>query len=269
MITLGRLDRHEDRGGSSGVERMCGRPDRMLADDRAAEAGRVMAGGVDFFVSYTTADRPWAEWIAWELENAGHTVIVQAWDFSPGSNFVLAMHDAAQRARRTVAVLSPAFLESPYAAAEWAAAFREDPTGKERKLIPVRVRDCEPPGLLGSVVYVDVVGLSEAASRAVLLASVTDDRARPAEAPGFPATHGEGEAGECVRRPEAGAAIFNVPVMTRAFVGRQEQLRRLGEGLSDDGAVAITQVHAIHGMGALARPRWPQGTRVTIATTTT
>jgi len=29
----------------------------------------VRAGGVDFFVSYTTADRPWAEWIAWELED--------------------------------------------------------------------------------------------------------------------------------------------------------------------------------------------------------
>jgi len=64
---------------------------------------------VDFFVSYTSADRPWAEWIAWELEDAGFSVIVQAWDMQPGSNFVLQMDDAARVAARTVAVLSPAF----------------------------------------------------------------------------------------------------------------------------------------------------------------
>ncbi|WP_261568246.1 toll/interleukin-1 receptor domain-containing protein [Frankia gtarii] len=35
----------------------------------------------DFFVSYTAADRPWAEWVAWQLEGAGLRVLVQAWDF--------------------------------------------------------------------------------------------------------------------------------------------------------------------------------------------
>lgn len=32
----------------------------------------------DFFVSYGSADQPWAEWIAWELKAAGYTVFVQA-----------------------------------------------------------------------------------------------------------------------------------------------------------------------------------------------
>ncbi|MCH8289827.1 toll/interleukin-1 receptor domain-containing protein, partial [Candidatus Poribacteria bacterium] len=35
----------------------------------------------DFFVSYNRADRAWAEWIAWHLEEAGYTVVIQAWDF--------------------------------------------------------------------------------------------------------------------------------------------------------------------------------------------
>jgi len=223
-------------------------PSGIGAEEPAAGA----AGVIDFFVSYTSADRPWAEWIAWELEHAGHSVVIQAWDFGPGSNFVLAMHEAAQRARRTITVLSPAFLQSPYCASEWAAALRVDPMGKGRKLVPVRVRECAPEGLLGSVVYVDVVGLSESASRAALLAGVTEGRGKPVGAPAFPGTH-RGVEGERVRRPEAGAAIFNVPVATRTFVGRQEQLRRLGEGLSGDGAVAITQVHAIHGMGGVGK----------------
>jgi hypothetical protein len=36
----------------------------------------------DFFISYTGKDRPWAEWIAWHLENrGGYSTIIQAWDF--------------------------------------------------------------------------------------------------------------------------------------------------------------------------------------------
>lgn len=45
----------------------------------------------DFFISYNKADRTWAEWIAWQLEEARYSVVVQAWDFRPGSNFVLEM----------------------------------------------------------------------------------------------------------------------------------------------------------------------------------
>jgi Tfp pilus assembly protein PilF len=209
-------------------------------------------GKVDFFVSYTSADRPWAEWIAWELEHAGYSVRIQAWDFGPGTNFVHEMDKAARVARRTIAVLSPAFLESPYAAVEWQAAFREDPTGERRKLVPVRVRDCDPGGLLGSIVYVDVVGLPEIQSRAKLLAGVTEGRAKPAGAPAFPGAKGKSGSGR-VWPPEAGAAIFNVPVATHTFVGRQQQLRRLEEGLSGDGVVAITQVRAIHGMGGVGK----------------
>jgi hypothetical protein len=208
-----------------------------------------VSGPVDFFVSYTSADRPWAEWIAWELEAAGHSVIVQAWDMQPGSNFVVAMDNATRAAERTVAVLSPAFLESPYGRAEWAAAFRADPQGQQRKLIPVRVRDCEPAGLLGSVVYVDVVDLGESAAREALLAGVRADRAKPADAPRFPAAQRGGQ----VKRPEGGAAIFNVPVMTRAFVGRERALALLGEGLTGYGAVAVTQVDAIHGLGGVGK----------------
>jgi NB-ARC domain-containing protein len=44
-----------------------------------------------------------------------------------------------------------------------------------------------------------------------------------------------------------------VPVTTRTFVGRHDQLQRLAEGLSGNGAVAITQVHAIHGMGGVGK----------------
>jgi hypothetical protein len=46
-----------------------------------------MGGAADFFVSYTSVDRAWAEWIVWQLEDEGYTVVVQAWDFIPGRSW--------------------------------------------------------------------------------------------------------------------------------------------------------------------------------------
>ena len=57
----------------------------------------------DFFISYNRADRQWAEWIAWQLEAAGYSIVIQAWDFRPGGNFVLDMQRAASESRQTIA----------------------------------------------------------------------------------------------------------------------------------------------------------------------
>jgi hypothetical protein len=70
----------------------------------------------DFFVSYNSANKAWAEWMAWELEAAGYTTKIQAWDFGPGSNFVLEMQRAAVACERTIAVLSPTYLTSQFTA---------------------------------------------------------------------------------------------------------------------------------------------------------
>ena len=108
----------------------------------------------DYFISYTATDRGWAEWIAWVLEEKKKcTAALQAWDFVPGSNFVLEMQRAAASASRTIAVLSPDYLRSAYAQSEWAAAFAQDPEGMKRKLVPVMVKDCILDGLLKPIVH--------------------------------------------------------------------------------------------------------------------
>src|SRR5437588_10253547 len=147
----------------------------------------------DFFISYNRADRAWAVWIAWQLEAAGYSTVLQAWDFVPGSNFVLEMDKAAQQAKRTIAVLSPNYLSASFPQPEWGSAFAGDPTGAERKLVPVRVVECDPRGLLGQVVYLDLVGLDEEQARAHLLAGV-GERLKPSEAPAFPGPVHAGEA---------------------------------------------------------------------------
>jgi TIR domain len=140
----------------------------------------------DFFVSYTSADRVWAEWIAFELEEEGFSTVIQAWDFRPGSNFVLEMQKAASEADRTIMVLSPDYLKSQFTSPEWAAAFVQDPQGIRRKLLPVVVRKCNPPGLLKSVVHVDLTETDEASARQRLLDGVKAERAKPRQRPKFP-----------------------------------------------------------------------------------
>jgi len=150
------------------------------------EGSRVEEQRPDFFISYAQADVAWAEWLAWQLEEAGYGVLVQAWDFGAGSDFVTEMRRASARARRTLAVLSPAYVASGFAIAEWNAAFAADPSGVARKLLPVRVVDFVPDGLDAARVYVDLVDLAEPAARRRLLAAVRQGRTKPTSPPPFP-----------------------------------------------------------------------------------
>lgn len=142
----------------------------------------------DFFISYNSADKQMAEWIAWQLEEAGYTTVIQAWDFGPGDNFVLAMQKAATEAKKTIAVLSPNYLEAKYTAPEWAAAFVQDPTGEKRQLIPVRVKPVELNGLLRPIVYIDLVDTNEAEAKERLLSGISGGRPKPSTPPAFPGT---------------------------------------------------------------------------------
>ncbi|NET37671.1 MAG: toll/interleukin-1 receptor domain-containing protein [Cyanothece sp. SIO1E1] len=139
----------------------------------------------DFFISYNRFDKQWAEWIAWTLEEAGYSVVIQAWDFRPGGNFILDMQRAAAETTRTIAVFSETYLKSAYTQPEWAAAFAQDPSALERKLIPVRVKECKPEGMLKPIVYVDLVGASKVEAKQKLL-EMLRDRLKPTQEPDFP-----------------------------------------------------------------------------------
>jgi TIR domain len=205
-----------------------------------------------FFVSYTAADRPWAEWIAWQLEAGGYATVLQAWDFRVGSDFLHEMQQAVQRADRTVAVLSPAYLGSAFGEAEWRAAFAKDPTGEQGLLVPVRVQACDPPGLLSTRVYVDLVDLDEPTARERLLAALQQRQrpSRPLTAPAFP-----GLAAAPVglrpapRFPGSGPAVSNLAPRNPNFTGRADLLDALAQHL----AAGTTAVVAAHGLGGVGK----------------
>ncbi|ADP80474.1 peptidase C14 caspase catalytic subunit p20 [Pseudofrankia inefficax] len=157
--------------------------------DRNEGNGKPDSDTWDFFVSYTGADLQWAEWVAAVLEDAGYRVLIQAWDFVVGSNWQLQMLHGIRSSARMIALLSSSYLSSVYGQSEWQATLRADPDGIQRKLLPVRIEDCPRPGLLDTIVSLDLFGLDEDAARRRLLQAVAgavSGRVKPSEKPKFP-----------------------------------------------------------------------------------
>lgn len=152
-----------------------------------AQAGAT--SGVDFFVSYAGPDRPWAQWVAAQLEAVGYRVELDVWDWSTGDNFVLRMNDALERAEWVVSLWSPAYFERErFTTPEWTAVLAEqtrraDGTTSARRprLIPLRVVKADPPPILHPYLYRDLFGLNEEQARAELLAAVDGPSGRDAE----------------------------------------------------------------------------------------
>jgi tetratricopeptide (TPR) repeat protein len=141
------------------------------------------------------------------------------------------------------------------AEAEWRPAFKADPTGEARRLLPVRVEACEPAGLLADRVWIDVVGLEEATARTKLLeevAAALRGHARPTTRPRFPRASAPTVAAERPRFPTALPPVWNVPYRrNRTFTGRDQLLGDLAAQPAAGGIAA--GIHVLHGGGGVGK----------------
>jgi hypothetical protein len=139
------------------------------------------------------------------------------------------MRDALEQADRTLALVSAAYLASPYCTDEWTGAFLHDPDGRNR-LLQVRIEDCQPPRLVRAQVYVDLVGLPREHAKARLPAGVKRGRRKPAGEPPFP----NDQRAE-PRYPGHGPEVTNLPPRNPDFTGRSQLLEELHETLTGGG----------------------------------
>ena len=223
----------------------------------------------DFFISHTAADRQWADWIARQLENAGYSTFIGAWDVIAGENFVHQMRQALAHCNRAIAVLTPRYIASTscraeWCRAEWAAAFAKDPTGAKGLILPVRVEHCDVKGLLGPVVFVDLVGLTEAAAREQLLRCVNLVRAKPSSPPMYPGKVSASDVSVLALSPGGGGvqttggarsfpgeapSVWNLPPRDSFFFDREEELLRLRDRLTSADPAVATEALALTGLG--------------------
>jgi hypothetical protein len=217
----------------------------------------VVGDRADFFVSHAGTERAWAEWVAWQLTDAGYTVELGVWDWPVGENFVLAMSDALARCDRVLALLSAAYFErARYTAEEWTAALLHGPGGGQGRLVPVRVEDVPAgtmPAVLRPLIFCDLFGLDAIEARRVLLEAVKGP-VRPDGEPVFPGSGSPGSlrklGGAGPRLPGSVPRVWNLPARNPAFTDRDGLLAAVRERLV---ARETPVVQALQGMGGVGK----------------
>lgn len=200
----------------------------------------------DVFLSHTEQDRMWAEWVAHQLEEEGYRVVRQGADFPPGADVRSEIEQAVNAAACTVVILSPDYMESPFARITWDAALARDPLGNQSLLLPVRVVDFRPPGIFDSRVSIEFAGLTADQAREELLAATREPGLEPSGQPREP-----GPGVDPPRFPGDQPAVFQVPLRNPNFVGRDAVLLELRAHLAKSSTAAVLPqtLHGLAGVG--------------------
>jgi hypothetical protein len=132
----------------------------------------------DIFVSYTSKDRDWANWIGLELGALGHVPHIDAWEVSAGGNIMAWMEKRHDEADHLLCIVSETYLKKPYSslerhAGQWAAV-----TTRPNFVLPVFIEPCKAPTLFAPLRRCDLYDLDEEGARTELRSFLT-----PAEKP--------------------------------------------------------------------------------------
>jgi hypothetical protein len=98
------------------------------------------------------------------------------------------MDKAVDRSRRVLVVLTPRWAASEWSGFEAILAGTSDPAGRQRKLIPLMLEDCDPPARIKALTFVDFrSNANEELAFANLLRSISDSNSGTPPPPIVPA----------------------------------------------------------------------------------
>ncbi len=110
----------------------------------------------DAFISYSHLDARWVQdWLLPRLEAAPLRVCIDFRDFKPGAPSVTEMERAVLESRKTILILSPAYIASAWTEFENILAQTLDPAARQRRLIPVLLAPVELPLRIRMLTYLD------------------------------------------------------------------------------------------------------------------
>ncbi|SNX88764.1 tetratricopeptide repeat protein [Streptomyces sp. TLI_55] len=214
----------------------------MGAIEASGSASDGASDGV-WFISHADADRAWAEWIAWQLIDAGHEVELAGWDWEVGDSLIAKLNAALERGRM-VALFSPAYFDAgPLTTLEWSNML-----ALGERLVPVRIAETTPPPVLSALGATELFGLDDHAAREALLRAVNGP-SRPGRAPGRPPGMLSRIGGTGPRPPGSLPRVRNLPARNAAFTGRDRMLVHLREAFASGQRVAVQALHGRGGVG--------------------
>jgi len=122
---------------------------------------------IDFFISNSSADNQWAEWIARLLEQEGYSTFCGSRDLMPGVNLVSLIQEYAEKADNFIIVLSPSYFASTFNQIEVSAILRRGEGNNF--VIPVKVAEVQLTGNFSNLSYINLCNVDEAHAKEALL----------------------------------------------------------------------------------------------------
>ena len=132
---------------------------------------------VDFFISRRGGAAAVAQEVAEVVKDEGYTVFVQDYDIPYSAQFIEEMHNGLTRCRHLIVLLTKDFTESKFTMMEVSSFLAAtQSTADERRLIVLRVDDCEPKGILAGRVFADLVGVDDLEQTKALIVAAVEGR---------------------------------------------------------------------------------------------
>lgn len=138
------------------VARAIGARVRGDAPPSAAPENSYASPDENLCISHAGPDRAWAEWVAWQLQDAGYAVELDVWHWGAGDKFVERVDQSVRRGR-TIALFSEAYFHPD----RYRMAEVSEVLAAWGKLIPVRIDHAVAPSALRALVAPSLVGLDE------------------------------------------------------------------------------------------------------------
>jgi hypothetical protein len=126
----------------------------------------------DFFISFTSRNKKWADWVTYHLERKGYSVFYQHQDFPPGSDFMKSINNALANTKATIALWSNDYFSSRFGTLESTIALQQSISSNLIRLIPVRLEECEIDPIFLNRAFIDLVGLRDNEAQKVLIGGI-------------------------------------------------------------------------------------------------
>lgn len=204
--------------------------------DRAGGAG----SHGHYVISYAGFNRPWATWIAYQLEQLGHRTTLLRWDPPVSVPLAEALRSLLNAPGRILLVLDDWYFNlGPRSDEEWITALREVVPANEDRFAAVSVATRAIPPGGERLLPVDLRDLDSGEARRRILVRL-----------GLTAGEMPRRSDSAPRFPNDPPAVANIPRRNLRFTGRDWALEELHSRLNQDGGgVSRVALRGISGVG--------------------